>query len=147
MPDVYNVTWKHVESRVRIIADQIMMDIPEQTPKFIGVERGGVIPVMMLTQLCNSKFESIRLDFGAYGDLMVPSDLDKFYGNDTVIVIDDISDTGHTLDKISKYIARNTNLRIKTATLYMRFTSDFVPDYLGSKFNDDRWLHFPWEPG
>ena len=54
------------------------------------------------------------------------------------LVVDDIADTGHTLEEASK-------LDFITSTLAMRAGSKTSPRLYGKLITDDRWLVFPWE--
>jgi hypoxanthine phosphoribosyltransferase len=55
-----------------------------------------------------------------------------------VLVIDDICDSGITFIEADAF-------GFRTASLALRYTSSFMPDFYSEKINDDRWLVFPWE--
>ena len=78
-------------------------------------------------------------------------------GRETILVVDDINDSGATLDWISRdwqsvtgadkwqSIAHHT---VKFATLLDNVNSDFTVDYSATtidKVQDPVWVVFPWE--
>jgi len=94
-----------------------------------GLPRGGLIPAVMLSHQLGIPM--------AKGDI----------GPDTLIV-DDICDSGETLDKfVKKYqTLYSFPFNLKTAVLhYKPHTSCFEPTYYAEKWNKDVWLTYPWE--
>ena len=67
--------------------------------------------------------------------------------NSSILIIDDINDTGNTLAKIKKEFNRYIK-KIKFAVLINNKSSSFEVDYYGSEIDkniDNRWIVFPWE--
>ena len=61
-----------------------------------------------------------------------------------VLVVDDISDSGDTLDAVMKKLrADNLHVEFKTATLFYKKTSIFKPDFYINEATD--WIDFFWE--
>ena len=69
-------------------------------------------------------------------------DLEKLTSK--VLVVDDISDTGVTLNYISRYL-NNKKIEFDTFTLFYKNTSSFKPTYYLYKISSDIWIRFPWE--
>ena len=94
-----------------------------------GLPRGGLIPAVILSH--------------QLGIPMVKGDI----GPDTLIV-DDICDSGETLDKLVKKYQTlySFPFNLKTAVLhYKPHTSCFEPTFYSEKWNKDVWLVYPWE--
>ena len=94
-----------------------------------GLPRGGLIPAVMLSHQLGIPM--------AKGDI----------GPDTLIV-DDICDSGETLDKLVKKYQTlySFPFNLKTAVLhYKPHTSCFEPTFYSEKWNKDVWLVYPWE--
>ncbi len=94
-----------------------------------GLQRGGLIPAVMLSH--------------KLGIPMTKGDI----GPNTLIV-DDICDSGETLDKfVKKYqTLYSFPFNLKTAVLhYKPHTSCFEPTFYVKKWNYDDWLVYPWE--
>jgi hypoxanthine phosphoribosyltransferase len=60
-----------------------------------------------------------------------------------ILLVDDISDTGMTLQLASEVLALYMPEEVKTATLYIKPWTSFVPDYYGG--TTEKWVVFPWE--
>ena len=61
----------------------------------------------------------------------------------SVIVVDDITDTGDSMKIASEYVETKNPAEIRTATLRHIRGSKFIPDYYGDEINW-RWVIFPW---
>jgi hypoxanthine phosphoribosyltransferase len=67
-----------------------------------------------------------------------------------VLVVDDISDSGDTLDIYmgalrAKAKEDGHDLEILSATLWIRYNTKFIPDYHARIINSNAWIEFPWE--
>ena len=67
-----------------------------------------------------------------------------------VLLVDDLSDTGLTLNKsidwLKKYPPLQGNIKsIKTAVLWKKKDSTFEPDYCAQKLNSNPWIVQPFE--
>ncbi len=102
---------KEIEKRVIEIADAISSDYENDEPVFIGVLKGAFI---FLSDLIRRLSISAKVDFlgvSSYGDATAPSErmrLTKDIGIDVkgrhVILVEDIVDTGRTLNHIIDHI-------------------------------------------
>jgi hypoxanthine phosphoribosyltransferase len=65
----------------------------------------------------------------------------------SVIIVDDISDRGNTLDEIKtlcKCICP-TGANIVTAAPYFKTGTSHIPNFSIKEFDKDNWVVFPWE--
>ena len=61
-----------------------------------------------------------------------------------VLVVDDISDSGETLDAVMKSLAcGNVEIEFKSATLFYKKTSVYEPHFWINEADD--WIDFFWE--
>ncbi len=61
-----------------------------------------------------------------------------------VLVVDDISDSGETLDALMGYLEKNfRDLSFESATLFYKKTSIYKPTYYVQEANE--WIEFFWE--
>lgn len=115
------ISWSWVDHQINVIADKL-----NNTSEFAavtGVPRGGLIPAVMLSHKLGLKYIPYQQAISK---------------RRPVLVVDDISDSGLTLTDIG---ARG----FKTATLCVRYSTQYTPDYYGEEITSDRWLVFPWE--
>jgi len=119
-------SWEWLDKTVMELGETILSsntDIEYVT----GVPRGGLVPAVMLSHYMNKKFKP-------YNEVLEMTNGQR----KRVLVVDDISDTGETLYKAETY-------GFQTATLTVRHSTIFIPDFYGERIEDDRWLVFPWE--
>ncbi|MDI6887656.1 MAG: phosphoribosyltransferase family protein, partial [Candidatus Thermoplasmatota archaeon] len=65
-------------------------------------------------------------------------------GGKKVLVVDDITDTGETLEKALRYISAQNPKEIRTAVLHHKTVSKLEPDYIAHKIKKWRWVIYPW---
>ena len=70
---------------------------------------------------------------------------DKNVKYENPIIVDDISDTGKTLEYVMKHVRLLFMEDVPTATLIHKTTSKYIPTYSGLKTDTKDWLMFPWE--
>lgn len=130
----------------KVRADEFIPDL------LIGISRGGVVPLGFLageqmfnnrtTRIINTqsydgnKQESLKLLFSIHTEEFAPFT--------SILVIDDIADSGKTLNYVVPLLKQALpNAIIKTATLFYKKRSVFTPDYYVEETED--WIVFPWE--
>ena len=65
--------------------------------------------------------------------------------HENVLVVDDLVDTGFTLNKIKQHIGTMGDVGWSTATLYFKPQTIINPSYTVKQFPNDEWIVFPWE--
>lgn len=67
---------------------------------------------------------------------------------DRVLVVDDLVDSGVTLDVVKKHLLIEFPMikDIRTAVLWYKAVSKYVPDYYVEYLGDSPWIHQPFEP-
>jgi hypoxanthine phosphoribosyltransferase len=110
------LSWDDVNTLVDELCIQIVKSFPDI--KFVtGLPRGGLIPAVMVSHKLGIP----------YSDKITPDTL----------VIDDICDSGETLDKC---------VGTSTAVLhYKPHTSCYTPDICAITHEGDEWILYPWE--
>lgn len=117
------VSWREVEEAVRAIAAQISRD---RIREIIGIARGGLVPAVMLAY--EMRITAVRA-IGAHEVLIM---------QDAVLLVDDIADTGCTLQHISGSAI--------TSVLFAKPLGRAWCRYWGAEAPQDEWLVFPWAP-
>jgi len=115
------LSWNWVDHQIEVIANSI-----KSKSEFVavtGVPRGGLIPAVMLSHRLGLKY--------------VPYE-QATKNRKPILVVDDIADSGFTLTAVG-------SKGFKTATLCIRYSTQYTPDYYGEEVTDDKWLVFPWE--
>ena len=115
------VSWDELENLV----DELCDKIPEGVYEGIyAIPRGGlIIGVMMSHKL----------------GLPLIDRLERCYGK-KFLIVDDIADTGGTLEKMKAEVYKNTH----TATIHYHKQSSVEPSYWVEE-KGDKWIVYPWE--
>jgi hypoxanthine phosphoribosyltransferase len=159
MKKVY-YSWQQVQGAVLEIARQ--MSAHNWKPDYIvGITRGGAIPAVLLSQYTGIPMRPLQVSLRDHGDCV--SDLgmaEDAYNNKQILIVDDINDTGATVNWIKKDWpsgcfpddSKWNNVwgdNVRFAVLTHNQSSEFKdPDYnvwTVNKAEDDCWLVYPWE--
>jgi uncharacterized protein len=168
------LTWQDVENHVQEILRQIQQD--GWRPDYVvGLTRGGLVPANLISQYLECSMETLKVSLrddtsapesnlwmaeDAFGyEVHDPMASDS--GQKNILIVDDINDTGATLNYIKKDWQSSclpndpkwnniwgNNVRI--AVLYDNESSksELNVDYSAvtiNKAEEDSWIVFPWE--
>lgn len=104
----------------------------------VGLSRGGLIPAVLLSHFFDKPFYALNKPY----DTNIPS-------TGTVLVVDDINDTGKTFARVDEILLDKYPDLIKVyASLIENTASPFAVDYCAKEINkeeDPSWIVFPWE--
>jgi len=115
----------------------------------VGVSRGGWVPARILSDLLeNSCTANLRIEFyTGIGETAaqprVTQPVSSEVTGKTVLLVDDVSDSGGSLKVAKDYLLAQKASGIKTVTLYYKPRSIFKPDFFNGTTED--WIIFPWE--
>ena len=144
--------WSHITEACQDIASQID---DQHTPScIVGLARGGLIPATLLANMLNIR-EVYSMGLASYDDANKPGEI-SFYQrmslNDvnidrdaTVLLVDDISDRGHTFEAAKQTLIDMVGCDIRTAALYTKPLTNHIPTYFHKQLSENRWAVFPWE--
>src|SRR5437879_9474278 len=130
------------------LAQQIRRD--EYKPEVIvGVSRGGWPPARVMSDLLqNPNLANPRVEF--YKDIGVRNKKPRITQPVTmevvgkrVLVVDDVSDTGHSLRVAANHLRRKPVKELRVCTIFMKPQSIYRPDYYSRTTR--KWIIFQWE--
>ena len=122
------ISWEEID----VLVNNLSLKIKNSKTKYkniFGLQRGGLIPSVMISHQLGIPM--------AKGDI----------GPNTLI-IDDICDSGETLDKLVKdyQTLYAFPFNLKTACLhYKPHTSSFKPTLWANQWSSNDWIIYPWE--
>ncbi|WP_336345674.1 phosphoribosyltransferase [Halalkalicoccus ordinarius] len=61
-----------------------------------------------------------------------------------VLIIDDIADTGGSIERAHEYVTERDANEVRTGTLQLLQTSEFEPDFVGERLEEWAWVVYPW---
>jgi xanthine phosphoribosyltransferase len=114
----------------------------------IPIARGGLTLGHFLGEKLNIRdvfaINSIHYEKDKKLDYLKIKNIPNLKGKKRVVLIDDISDSGETLEGVKKVIKNKyPNIKIKVATIFYKSTSKVIPDF---KIRENReWILFFWE--
>ena len=108
----------------------------------VGLSRGGLQPAVMLSNYFDVPMIPVSLALRDHQVERLDFEIDP---GKKYLVIDDINDTGATLERLSQYMVE---AQWRSAVLINNLPSPFEPDYQGTEINKDEedvWVVYPWE--
>ncbi|MGX1738889.1 phosphoribosyltransferase [Corynebacterium flavescens] len=147
-PERENLTWETFGEASRNLSQQII-DSGWFPDLIVGVARGGLIPAGAIGYAIGVKaMGAINVEF--YTDIgqtlpdpvILDPQLDTASLRDKkVLVIDDVADSGKTLDLVVNLL-EETASEVRSAVIYTKPTTIFEPDF--SWLKTDKWINFAW---
>ena len=139
--NLFDVLSKQVAKKIK--------DSNYQIDTIIGLARGGWVLARVLCDLLGVK-DLLSLTVEHWGVTATPDGKARLkhlirtpLSGKKVLVVDDITDTGESM-QISVHHVKSLNPeQIKTATLRHIIGSDFIPDFYADEISW-RWVIFPW---
>jgi hypoxanthine phosphoribosyltransferase len=116
----------------------------------IAIGRGGYVPARVVCDfLLHDMLTSIKVEHWGRAaeekvsvNIRFPLSVD--IKDQTVLVIDDVTDTGKTMDMAISYLRSLNPREIRTAVLQHKVSSPYRPDYFGREEQEWRWIIYPW---
>lgn len=140
--------WAGYGTAIRELAQRIADD-DYRADIILGIARGGLIPAGSLgyaLSIKNTYVMNVEYYTGVEQRLDVPEILPPVPAlvdleDSTVLIVDDVADTGHTLAKVHEFIGDNVK-EVRSAVLYEKSRSVIKCDYVWKR--TDLWINFPW---
>lgn len=118
------ISKQELEAKVRELGKQITNDYEGEEVTLVGLLRGSVV---FLADLCREIDLEVKIDFmnvSSYGnsmessrDVKILKDLDDSIKGKNVIIVEDIIDTGYTLDLVISMLKERHPKSLKIASL------------------------------
>ena len=140
-----NIPHKIIKEYIKILDKNINKSnwIPDL---ILSINRGGCIPGVYLSHKMEVKHEVFSFNISTRNaEVDLYKKLISQYSS--ILIIDDINDTGKTLSKMSDLFKENLS-KLKFAVLINNKSSSFKVDYYSDEIDkniDDSWIVFPWE--
>jgi len=139
-------TQEEIETRAVEIAEEINRDYAGETVVFIGILRGAVMWLSQLLKSIDLDAEVDFMDVSSYGAatkssgiVKIEKDLDNTIEGKNVIIVEDIVDSGVTLNYLREYLLAMNPKSLKICALLDKPTgrrSEIDADYVGFTVGD-----------
>jgi hypoxanthine phosphoribosyltransferase len=148
-PQAMRISWEEVED----LLWKIFLDMKEQAydpDLIIGVARGGLAPARILMDYMQKKYIctfqmghwEAEAALSEKARIVFPQpDIDLKLKR--VLVVDDVSDEGGTLEEVVSYLAPQVK-DIRTAVVVSKADSRLKADFCSRTMGEWRWVMFPW---
>ncbi len=145
------VTWDDIVRWVKDVAQKVR-ESGYKPEVIVALARGGWIPGrlmcdhLLVKDLYSLKTEHWGITATRDGRAKVVHDVPVSLKNKKVLIMDDITDTGQSLNLAFEYVKRHNPAEVKTAAMLHITHSKFVPDYYSEEVpaDDWTWFIFPW---
>ena len=148
------INWDDFHRHCDITACRVNIDFPD-VDYLIALSRGGLVPARIMAESIKPKhFLTLGLklyDNHTAGDeVQITQDLgdivNEFDRHDKILIVDDISDKGTTLQYAYAYVYKKSGgAHLYTACPYIKTGTSRVPNSYCKEFPDDEWIVFPFE--
>lgn len=131
------------------LCKDLCLEIEKFNPDIIlGIARGGLYPATLISHILQKELYPIRItrrvnDIVKYKTpvwLMKPPEIVK---EKKVLIVDEVCDSGETLEIVRKSVEELEAKEIKTAVLYSHTKGKNIPDYIG--IVTDELIINPWD--
>ena len=148
------ISYEQLDNMVESLYKKIESDnfIPDS---MVAVARGGWFPARVLSDIYNSKglgVDIVSLTTKFYTSIGTRSkrpvllqELHQSLFDQTILIVDDVSDTGETLKFIKGYIDWLGAKEVRIATVFMKPETITIPSYYEHKVSQETWIVFPYE--
>jgi len=115
----------------------------------VGLSRGGLVPARILSDIMAVNELGI-LGLSLYKGIgksahspRITQELTMDLKGKSVLIVDDVADSGRSLEAAKDYVIRKGAKSVKMATIHFKPTSAFKPDYY--VMSTTAWIAYPWE--
>jgi hypoxanthine phosphoribosyltransferase len=143
------VSWDEAYELARKLANKIKAS-QFHPDLVIAIGRGGYVPArvicdyLLLSLLTSIKIEHWDIAASRREEATIRFPLTVDVHGKSILIIDDVTDTGETLRTAVDYVKGQGAGDIKTGVLQHKITSSFVPDFCAEIIREWRWIIYPW---
>jgi hypothetical protein len=144
-----HLTWEDIESMCNDIHAQVQSK-GIKPDIIMGVSRGGLIPARILSSLFKNKnLSTIRVTFYTKPGVTKPyprlaEDSAADVNGKTLLIVDDVIETGKTLDLAKRHFNDKGAKKIYIAVLLKKDREMLLQPDFHSRMTD-KWVVYPWE--
>ena len=146
------LSWEEIEADCQKLSKKIR----RQIDLIVAITKGGLPPATILANKFLNKPHIITLQLeetlqeGKAGykakKVNIVSPLTTYPIKDkSVLIIDDVADSGQTLKQAINLVKDHSPASILTVVLHYKPRSHTKPDIFSRKIDDDVWIVYPWE--
>lgn len=138
------ITWTQLEKDTLALAKKIR---GTKIDEIISISRGGMVPSRIISDVLKLPISHIAIE--SYSAMkqekepVVTQVSPRKFKGETILLVDEVSDTGKTFERALFYLATLPINKVYTASPYIKPHTKFIPDFWVK--NLDTWILFPYE--
>ena len=142
-------TWNQIHAMLVSQAEKIRCS-GFKPDVIVGVTRGGWVPARVLSDLVEvSNLAAVGVEFylgvaETRNEPVLTQGVSADVKGKKVLLVDDVADTGKSLQLAREHVLQQGATEIRIATVYRKPWSVIKPDYYETETRC--WVVFPWEP-
>lgn len=115
--------------------------------KIVALSRGGLMLGVILSHNLSVPMVPVQYSSKAgRGDDRNHENTLPIITNENILVVDDIADSGHSLNEVVNFYLDSTGNRVFSAAMYLKEGSVITPTVFWHELKKDGpFIHFPWE--
>ncbi|MCF7561181.1 adenylate kinase [Sabulilitoribacter multivorans] len=134
------ITAKQIDEALQRLANEIAEDVGDEIPVFVGILNGSFMVVSDFAKMYPKPCEVTFIKLASYEGVKSSEDIQRLIGltqdltGRTVIILEDIIDTGNTLHEVHRIFKNEKVKSLKIATLFYKpeaYKKDFKLHYVG----------------
>jgi hypoxanthine phosphoribosyltransferase len=143
------ISWAEVERLCQRLGG-LIRDSGYRPDLVIAIGRGGYVPARLLCDymhimgLTSIKIEHYLSGANRQEEAVIRHPLKADIRGLRVLVVDDVNDTGDTLEAAMQHLQTFQPGEIRTAVMHHKVLTHFEEDYSAEKIIKWRWLIYPW---
>ena len=141
-----SVSWKEYHALTQKLAAAILSQGPPYD-EIVAIARGGLTLGHLLSDYLRIPISSITIqsysDIQQQGQVVITAGLSKIIKDKRILLVDDIADSGKTLDRATSYLSEFHPKSITRLTMFFKSRSSVMPEYFAKK--TDKWILLPFE--
>ena len=136
------ISEQEIDTTLQRMANDIANDLQDEVPVFVGILNGSFMFVSDFVKKYPKPCEVTFIKLASYEGLKSTEDIQRLIGltqdlsGRTVVILEDIIDTGNTLAEVYRIFKKEKVKELKIATLFFKpeaYNKDFKLHYIGFK--------------
>lgn len=143
----FHVSWDQLHRDARALAWRLQGEAPDDGWKaVVAITRGGMAPAMIVARELDIRtvdtisVKSYNHQTQSEPVVIKSPDMALVGDGEGVLIVDDLVDTGKTLDVVRKHMPK-----AKVATIYAKPMGRDMVDTFVTEVSQDTWIFFPWD--
>jgi hypoxanthine phosphoribosyltransferase len=141
-----SIPFEELDKAIQHIADQLNRDLRDKNPLFLGILNGAFMFTAELFKKLDFPCEISFVKLASYSGTSSTEMVRQLIGFDedikgrTIVIIEDIVDTGLTMESILRQLDMMKAAEVKIATLLLKpeaFEGNYKVDYVGLEISND----------